>query len=374
VAKPVTIRDVAAELGVSIATVSRALSGDRAISELTSAAVREAARRMNYRPSATARALRMRSSTLIGVIVPVMADGYLGELVVGIQNEARTFGFKPLFFMSEGKEDLEAEALEVFYSEQVKELIVVSPTGKPRLLRKAVDNGLRVSVVNWDFEVQEALFGELQHGNVGKRKPSLGARMGLQMVYRVEFDDVGAGAMATRHLLDLGHRQLAHLRGPNVRSSLLRLLGYRRALEAAGRWPQHVLTAEPADEIGQERAVASFLKQVTPSLGVVAYDDQAAVVILRVADDLGWRVPQDLSVVGINDIQFSSYTKPALTSVAQPTRELGALAVRALLGTGLSARGVPPLGGSLVVRMSTATAVAAPVAPAGAAGDAGGAL
>jgi LacI family transcriptional regulator len=237
-----------------------------------------------------------------------------------------------------------------------------------------VDNGLRVSVINWDFEVQEALFGELQHGNVGKRKPSLGARMGLQMVYRVEFDDVGAGAMATRHLLDLGHRQLAHLRGPNVRSSFLRLLGYRRALEAAGRWPQHVLTAEPAGEIGQERAVASFLKQVKPSLGVVAYDDQAAVVILRVADDLGWRVPQDLSVVGINDIQFSSYTKPALTSVAQPTRELGALAVRALLGTGLGARCVPPLGGSLVVRMSTATAAAAPAAPAGAAGDAGGAL
>src|SRR6202034_3046898 len=167
-AKPVTIRDVAAELGVSIATVSRALSGDPAISELTTVAVREAARRMNYRPSATARALRMKSSTLVGVIVPVMADGYLCELVVGIQNEARKFGFKPLFFMSESREYLEVEAREVFYSEHVKEFIVISPAGKPQLLRKAVDNGLRVSVINWDFEVQEALFGELQHGKVGK--------------------------------------------------------------------------------------------------------------------------------------------------------------------------------------------------------------
>src|ERR1700733_4998650 len=175
-AKPVTIRDVAAELGVSIATVSRALSGDPAISELTTAAVREAARRMNYRPSATARALRMKSSTLISVIVPVMADGYLCELFAGVQNEARTFGFKPLFFISEGKEDLEAEALEVFYPEQMKELIVVSPTGKPQLLRKAVDNGLRVSVINWDLEVQEALFGELQHGNVGRESPRPPAR------------------------------------------------------------------------------------------------------------------------------------------------------------------------------------------------------
>jgi DNA-binding LacI/PurR family transcriptional regulator len=100
------------------------------------------------------------------------------------------------------------------------------------------------------------------------------------------------------------------------------------------------------------------------------------VIILPVADDLGWRAPQDLSVVGINDIQFS-YTKPALTPVAQPTRELGAFAVRALLGTGRAARGIPPLGGLLMVGMSTAAAATAAVAPAaraGAAEDAGGAL
>jgi DNA-binding LacI/PurR family transcriptional regulator len=103
------------------------------------------------------------------------------------------------------------------------------------------------------------------------------------------------------------------------------------------------------------------------------YDDQSAVIIIRVADDLGWRAPQDLSVIGINDIQFS-YTKPALTPVAQPTRELGAFAVRALLGTGRAARGIPPLGGSLVVGMSIAAAAAASDARAGAAEDAGGAL
>jgi LacI family transcriptional regulator len=354
VAKQVTIRDVAAEIGVSIATVSRALSGDPAISELTTAAVREAARRLNYRPSATARALRTQSSTLIGVVVPVVGDSYVGEVVIGIQNEARNFGYKALLFMSEGREDLEAEALDIFHSEQVKDLIAVSPTGKPELLRQAVDNDLRVSVINWDFEVQKSLFEELQHGTGGKRMPSFGTRTGLQAVSRVEFDDVTAGAMATTHLLELGHRHLAHLRGPNVRSSVLRLLGYRQALEAAGLWPQPVLVADPPDATGQEAAIAGFLRQSQPPLGIVAYDDQAAVVALRVAEDLNWRVPQDLSIVGINDIQIASYTKPKLTSVAQPKRELGALAVRTLLGTGVDGRRIPPLPGSLVVRASTA--------------------
>jgi DNA-binding LacI/PurR family transcriptional regulator len=356
VAKQVTIRDVAADLGVSIATVSRALSGDPAISELTTAAVREAARRLNYRPSATARALRTRSSTLIGVVVPVVGDSYVGEVVMGIQNEARNYGFKALIFMSEGREELEAEALDIFHSEQVKELIAVSPTGRPELLRKAVDNDLHVSVINWDFEVQKSLFDELQHGSGGKRLPSFGARLGLQTVSRIEFDDVGAGVIATTHLLELGHRQLAHLRGPNVRSSILRLLGYRQALEAAGLWPQPVLVADPPDALGQEHAIAAHLRRSRPPQAIVAYDDQAAVVALRVADDLGWRVPQDLSIVGINDIQIAAYTKPTLTSVAQPKRELGGLAVRTLLGTGVDGRRITPLPGSLVLRASSAPA------------------
>ncbi len=178
--------------------------------------------------------------------------------------------------------------------------------------------------------------------------------MGLQAVNRVEFDDVSAGAIATTHLLELGHRQLAHLRGPNVRSSILRLLGYRQVLEAAGLWPQPVLVADTPDAAGQKRAVAQFLRQSSPPQAIVAYDDQAAVIALRLADDLNWRVPQDLSIVGINDIQIASYTKPTLTSVAQPTRELGALAVRTLLGAGLDSRRIAPLAGSLVIRSSTA--------------------
>jgi LacI family transcriptional regulator len=359
VTKPVTIKDVAAAAGVSTATVSRVLAGDTAISVARRADVLSTARRLQYRPSAAARRLRTKSSSLLGVVVQSVGDGYVGEVVLGIQSRARTLGFQPLFFVSEGQASLEAEALEVFLSEQIRELISVSPTGRPDLLRQAVDNGLHVSVINSDLEVPARLFDDLEHGPA-KATPRVGSHIVEKSIFHVNFDDLGAGLMATTHLLELGHRKLAHLRGPNVRSSLLRLLGFRRALEAAGLWPQTVLTAESPVLQSRELAIADFLTHERPPLAIVAYDDLCAVATLRAAHYAGWRVPEQLSVVGIDDIQFSAYTNPGLTSVAQPKQQLGALAVDALLNNASEAPRTQMLDGRLVVRESTAA-----VAPTG---------
>ncbi len=127
----VTMKDVAAALGVSTATVSRALAGDPAISVATRHAVVEMAQRVQYRPSAAARRLRTKSTSLIGVVVQSVGDGYIGDVVIGIQGRARDLGYQPLFFAAEGRADLESQALDVFLSEQVTELIAVSPTGRP---------------------------------------------------------------------------------------------------------------------------------------------------------------------------------------------------------------------------------------------------
>jgi LacI family transcriptional regulator len=353
VSKPVTIKDVAAAAGVSTATVSRVLAGDTAISAARSADVLSTARRLQYRPSAAARRLRTKSSSLLGVVVQSVGDGYVGEVVLGIQSRARDLGFQPLFFVSEGQARLEAEALEVFLSEQIRELISVSPTGRPDLLRQAVDNGLHVSVINSDLEVPARLFDDLEHG-AAKSTPRVGSSVVEKSIFHVNFDDLGAGILATTHLLELGHRKLAHLRGPNVQSSLLRLLGFRRALEAAGLWPQTVLTAESPVLQSRELAIATFLRHQRPPLAIVAYDDLSAVATLRAAHYAGWSVPEQLSVVGIDDIQFSAYTNPGLTSVAQPKQELGALAVDALLNSAAEAPRTQVLDGRLVVRESTA--------------------
>ncbi len=349
----VTIRDVAAAAGVSTATVSRVLTGEPGIGATTTAFVLATAKRLQYRPSAAAQRLRTRSSSLLGVVVQSVGDGYVGEVVLGIQSRARDRGFSPLFFVSEGQALLESEAVDVFLSEQVQEFICVSPTQRPHIFRKAVDNGFHVSVVNWDPEVPARVFDDLERGNTRNIR-RFGSNFVEKSIWQVKFDDLGAAVLATEHLLELGHRKLAHVRGPNVRSSLLRLVGYRRALEAAALWPQTVITSEDPVLEARELAIIAHLRGQRPPLGIVAYDDLAAVATLRAANSAGWRVPEDLSVIGIDDIPFAAYTNPGLTSVAQPKPELGALAVDLLLDDDAGPPGTRVLDGHLVVRESTA--------------------
>jgi DNA-binding LacI/PurR family transcriptional regulator len=346
VSERVTMKDVAAALGVSTATVSRALKDDPTISLATRQAVAEVAQRVQYRPSAAARRLRTKSTSLIGVVVQSVGDGYIGAVVLGIQGRARELGYQPLFFAAEGRADLEAQALDVFLSEQVTELIAVSPEGGvPRL---AVAAGMHVAVINGDEAVSARLIAGVA---AGPGAPARRRRSADPMIKHIDFDDVGAGRLATEHLLGLGHRRFVHLRGPDVRSSLLRLHGYRQALAHAGLWPQPVLAARSPVMPSRETAVAEFLDGASPPVAMVAYDDLSAVAALHAAHRVGWRVPDDLSVVGIDDIQFAEYTNPGLTTVAQPKQRLGALAVDAVLDRGVP--GVTVLDGQLVIREST---------------------
>ena len=357
------MKDVAAVLGVSTATVSRALKNDPAISVATRRAVFEVAQRVQYRPSAAARRLRTKSTSLIGVVVQSVGDGYIGDVVLGIQGRARELGYQPLFFAAEGRADLESQALEVFLSEQVTELIAVSPTGKPELLRQAVAEDMHVAVINGDEAVADELIGKVAAGTADEKTARLATRREpASAIMHIAFDEVGAGRLAVAYLADLGHRRFVHLRGPDVRSSLLRLLGFRQELAERGFEPQPVLTAASPNMPAREAAVAAFLERTAPPAGLVAYDDMSAIAALRAAHRAGWRIPEDLSIVGIDDIQFAAYTHPALTTVAQPKYRLGALAVDAVLaGPGEEAPTAQALvlDGELVIRESTAPVKAA---------------
>ena len=221
----VTMKDVAAALGVSTATVSRALKDDPAISLATRRAVLEMAQRVQYRPSAAARRLRTKSTSLIGVVVQSVGDGYVGDVVLGIQGRARDLGYQPLFFAAEGRADLESEALDVFLSEQVTELIAVSPTGRPELLRRAVAEGMHVAVINGDAEVPARFFGEVTSGSISSQITRIGSPGRGEPMCHIRFDDLAAGRA--------GHDSPGRARSPRVRAPA-RAQRAVRAAPAAG--------------------------------------------------------------------------------------------------------------------------------------------
>src|SRR5919206_1236215 len=203
---PVTLADIARELGVSKMTVSRAINDHPLINAETRARVLEVARRLNYQPNQHARALATNRSHLIGVVVPDLMHSYFAEIYRGVESEARPLGYRNLICNTDedaAKEVDETEAL----LPRIDGLIVPSslPPGKAGFYRRIIKNGAKVVLIDRRLE--------------GLRCPV------------VTTDDVQVGTLATEHLIALGHKRIGHLRGTAASTAAGRFEGYRRALE-----------------------------------------------------------------------------------------------------------------------------------------------
>jgi DNA-binding LacI/PurR family transcriptional regulator len=350
----VTLRDVAARAEVSTATASRALAGDTAISDATRDRVTEAARALDYRPHAAARSLRRRLTQLLGVLITSSGDGYAGGVVHGIELRARERGHQVLLAMSHADSAREREAFEVFLYQRVDGVIAVSPIGDDATLGVPRQLGVPVVIINWDVVVPRKLILRIAEGPARGLTASL-RRLAPESGTHIRFDDTTGAEMATEHLRALGHRRFAFVCGPPARSSALRLLGFRRVLERDGLWPQPVLQPEPTLH-EREAVISEHLARSKPPIAIVAYDDVTAIAALHAGHRVGWSVPEQLSVVGVDDIELAEYTAPALTTVAQPLVELGELSVDAVLGPSRRRVSDTLLEGKLVVRGTTAPA------------------
>jgi LacI family transcriptional regulator len=202
---PTTLADIAAELGVSTMTISRAINNHPAIHPDTRARVLAAAQRMNYRPNHFARALQTKRSHLLGLAVPDLMHSYYAEIAKAIEAEARTAGYEVLICNTE--EDATAELREV------------------EALRHRTDGLIIATAVAPD---QPAAYRRMLRE--GTKLVLLDRRIEALRCPMVTADNVEAGRLATEHLLKLGHRRIGHLRGPNVSVAHDRLEGYRRAL------------------------------------------------------------------------------------------------------------------------------------------------
>ncbi len=334
----VSIADIARVAGVSHTTVSRALRDSSLISADTRSRIQRLAREMGYTPNAVAQSLQTRQTSTIGLVVTSIADPFVSDVVKGVEEVARAAGFSVFLSASHNHPDQEMTVIETFHRRRVDGILVassrVSSIHKQRLDRIQVPTIL----INSQAESQH------------------------QLLHWVAVDDHKGGWLAVEHLLQLGHRSIGYLGTESrPRSNRQRFEGYQQALAAAGisRRDGWTVIASGTDTLYEEDvAVGQTLLPRLLDAGVTAvfcYNDMFAIGALLACRERGIAVPQELSIVGFDDIQMADYVTPRLTTIHQPKVRLGHLAMELLLDQ-LNARPVRNhvLSPTLKLRDSTA--------------------
>ncbi len=326
---PVTMDDVARAAGVALSTVSRALSDNPRVNVATRAQIQKLAREMGYVPSAIARGLATKRTYALGVVVHDIVDPFQAELVRLIDMRALELGYSLLLSHSGDEEQREQQAINILRQQRVDAIIMPDSSVSDSFLSQVASEGMPVVLLN---------------------------RMSYP--YSIEIDNVGAGEMAAIHLLDLGHRRIAYIGGTRTQpENDDRQSGYARALEKRGQSVDPALiTLGNGWSDGGRDCMREFLKLAHPPTAVFCYNDLTAFGAIGAIQAAGLRVPQDISVVGFDDIALASILHPPLTSIAQDKEQMAKLAVEMAhaLATGKPAAPRTILPGRLVVRASTA--------------------
>ncbi|WP_405057726.1 LacI family transcriptional regulator [Kribbella sp. NBC_01505] len=324
---PATIRDVARLAGVSPSTVSRALSLPDMVNPDTRARVAVAVERLRYEPNRAARGLITGRTGNVGLVVPDLANPFFAGVVKGVQARARRDDVA--VFVADTDEEPAVEAgLFRALAKQVDGLILCSPRSSVDELA-AIAEDTNVVLIN----------------------------RGVPGVSRVIFDDEDAMRQAMAHLVALGHRRIAWVAGPEASwSNQHRTVGLRAAAEAHGVELVVVGNFAPTYEGG---VAAADQAVATDATAVVTYNDLMGIGLLTRLHARGISVPDELSVLGVDDIEMSRMAIPSLSTIRLPKQRAGQIAVEILLGLITMPEMIPPLHwqdplpGELIVRNST---------------------
>ena len=302
----VTIKDVAREAGVSVGTASQALRENPTVRETTRQRVRAVATRLRYQPSALARGLVTRRTHTVGLLISDIANPFFIRAVRAIEDVAQENGYNVILCNTDEDPAKETQYLRVLMEKRVDGIILATTAGSRQAVRDV--RWRRVPLVLFDREL------------VGIAADT------------VKVDSVLGGRLATEHLLALGHRRIAIIHGPVVRSTgAERLQGYLAALTAAGIRPDPSLICEGNFKQDSGRALARQLLELSPPTALFCTNNLMTVGALQTLQERGVRIPTDLSLVGYDDMEWWTLTRPPLTTVGQPVYDLGREAMRLLL-------------------------------------------
>jgi LacI family transcriptional regulator, galactose operon repressor len=302
-----TIRDVAKAANVSTSTVSHVINETRYVSPDTRSRVLQAMKELKYQHNRLASSLRNRKTHTIGVLVPNSANPYFAEILAGI--EAACYEQDYHIIMGNANDDSEREQsyLKVLLSRQVDGILLISTGAFDDSIRLLSENKTSVVMVDRSTE--------------------------LATVDEIFTDNRGGGYLATEYLLSLGHRRIGCVTGPSfLTPSSDRVRGYRDAFASANLTPcdKWVVAGDFQHKGGYEAAQELLHFDEKPT-AIFACNDLMAVGVMAALQGAGLLVPHDVSVIGYDDIPLASYANPRLTTIAQPARELGHLAVARLL-------------------------------------------
>jgi LacI family transcriptional regulator len=305
----VRLKDIAADLGVSTVTVSKVLRGGVDIGERTRARVLKRMAELNYQPNMQARGLASGRSFAVGLVVPDLVHPFFGEFAKSLAGALRASGLALVLASSEEDPEIERQEIRTLLNRGVDVLVVAScqhvedaefvfPGGPPILL---IDR------------------------NIPRLKSDF-----------VGSNDVLVGELATRHLIALGRKRIAHIGGHGTSPAIDRFKGFRNALSTAGmKLPKsYVVTRERFEERGDSagyRAMQELLAQKHPPDAVFCYNDLSAIGAMEAAMQAGLSIPGDIAFAGCGNLRYAQYLKVPLTSVDQSIERMGEAAARRVL-------------------------------------------
>lgn len=302
------IRQLAKICKVSIMTVSRAFRNQQ-VSADTRRVVLATAKKYNYRPNIIARSLVRKRSQVIGLVVPNMIQSYFPHIIMGVENFFNRFGYN--LILCDSREDIKKE------EEQIRLLIDQRVAGI-MVIPSAKRNGTNV-------------FGEMKQAGV----PFVLVDRHLKGVKAsfVGVDNYEGGIIAASHLINLGHRRILHLMGPKTASMAQeRYMGYRDAFRQAKiEFDPGLVVENGLDEESGYRSMIKALEARKEFTAVFAVNDPVAVGAMKALNDSELRVPEDISLVGFANLDYTPYLKVPLTTINQPKEEVGEIAGKLLL-------------------------------------------
>ena len=302
-----TIYQVAERAGVSLSTVSRVLNGKASVNKVLKERVEKAVKELNYRPNSVARSLANNRTDSVGVLVPELNAPFFGDLMQAVESTLRAADKHVIISVGRNCLETEKDAVEFLISRNCDALIMHAEALSDEYLLELNQSKLPVALVNRQVEGLPEACSSL--------------------------DNEKGGYLATRHLLELGHKDIAYISGPTDKcDASLRLEGHKRALSEAGLPinPQLIFNGDYSEEDGKIGLLELMARDV-PFTALVCANDWMASGAISCARDLGMSLPHDLSVVGFDDVVFAHHVFPRLTTVSNPIAEMAEMSAKYIL-------------------------------------------